>query len=76
MEYVEEYLIQANKTRLIVGKIIELILPSEGIQADGYLDLSDYHTVSISGLDAYFLPSPLGRRAYAKPDEGPKALGE
>ena len=74
MEYVEEYLIEANKTRLIVGKVIELILPEGSIEADGYLDLAAFETVSISGLDAYYLPKPLGRRAYARPDEAPKAL--
>ena len=74
LKYVEEYFIEANGTRLIIGEIIELILPEGSVQDDGFLDLAEYGTVTISGLDAYFSTQIIERRAFARPNEVPKVL--
>ena len=74
LKYVDEYFIEANGTRLIVGEIIELIVPEGSIEEDGFLNLAEYGTVTISGLDAYFSTQKMERRAFARPNELPKAL--
>ncbi|MEM6629683.1 MAG: flavin reductase [Bacteroidota bacterium] len=74
LKYVEEHFIEANGTRLIVGEIIELILPEGSVEEDGFLNLAEYGTVTISGLDAYFSTEKIERRAFARPNEVPKTL--
>lgn len=67
LEYVEEYLIKANNTILMIGKIIELILPDNSLSEDGYLDLTQLGTVCVEGLDHYHTTQKLERLPYARP---------
>ncbi|MBC7588695.1 MAG: flavin oxidoreductase, partial [Chitinophagaceae bacterium] len=41
---------------------------------DGFLSLDKASSCSSNGVDAYYLPTPLGRYAYAKPNVGVKNL--
>lgn len=66
LEYVEEYLIQANQTILIIGKVLELMLPDDCIDEQGNLDLNRAGTVAVSGLDTYHQTTPLRRLPYAR----------
>lgn len=66
LEYVEEYAIQANQTILIIGKVLELILPDDCLDDQGNLNLNQAETVAVSGLDTYHAPQFLDRLAYAR----------
>jgi flavin reductase (DIM6/NTAB) family NADH-FMN oxidoreductase RutF len=67
MEYLEEYDIRANGTKLIVGKIKEIRLPSTIQHPDGTLDLSKAGTVTISGLNTYHRTRKIAVFDYARP---------
>lgn len=66
LEYVEEYAIKANNTLLIIGKVIELIVPDDCVDAQGNLDLAHAGTVALSGLDTYYKVEMLERLGYAR----------
>jgi flavin reductase (DIM6/NTAB) family NADH-FMN oxidoreductase RutF len=66
LEYVEEYVIQANQTILIVGKVLELFLPDACLDEQGNLDLNAAGTVALSGLDTYYAAEMLRRLPYAR----------
>lgn len=67
MEYLEEYLIRANNTRLIVGKILEMKMPDEVLLRDGSLDLNQAGTATISGLGSYHEPKKITDFDYSRP---------
>lgn len=67
LEYVEEHLIQANQTILVVGKVIELILPDHSIEDEGHLDLSGLGSLAVVGLDTYYKVEKLKKLGYARP---------
>jgi flavin reductase (DIM6/NTAB) family NADH-FMN oxidoreductase RutF len=66
MEYVEEYFIQANQTILLIGKVVELIVPDDSLDEAGNLDLNRAATVALSGLDTYHSAAQLLRLGYAR----------
>ncbi len=66
LHFEEEHLIKANDTRLIVGKVVEMLLPPVLIQEDGFLDLQKLSGVSVAGLDAYYTPVFTKRMPYAR----------
>jgi flavin reductase (DIM6/NTAB) family NADH-FMN oxidoreductase RutF len=66
LEYVEEYHIKANQTILLIGKVVELILPESCLDEQGNLDLNLAETVAVSGLDTYHAASQVQRLAYAR----------
>lgn len=66
LEYVEEYFIQANQTIFIIGRVVELILPDDCLDAEGNLDLNRAESVALSGLDTYHRAEMLKRLPYAR----------
>ena len=56
-----------NNTDFIIGRVIELSLPSQLIGEDGYVDICAANSVAISSLDSYHCVSPPDRLGYAKP---------
>ncbi len=66
MEYVEEYFIRANQTIMIIGKLVELILPDGCMDEQGNLDLYKAETVALSGLDTYHSTQMRNRLPYAR----------
>ncbi|WP_373552061.1 flavin reductase family protein [Haliscomenobacter sp.] len=66
LEYVEEYHIKANNTILIIGKVLELILPDNCLDEKGNLDLHGAGTVAVSGLDSYHRAELIERLPYAR----------
>lgn len=66
LEYVEEYFIKANGTVMIIGRVVELILPDGSIDEKGNLDLNLAQTVALSGLDTYHSTEILKRLPYAR----------
>ncbi len=67
LEYVEEHLIQANQTHLIVGKVIELLLPEGAAGEKGHLNLSELGSLAVVGLDEYYKTEKIARLPYARP---------
>ncbi len=68
MEYIEEYTIKVNGTKLIVGKVLELRIPDTIQLPDGSLDLTKAGTVAISGLNAYHTAQKIAQFEYARPE--------
>ncbi|MEN9323155.1 MAG: hypothetical protein RL699_935 [Bacteroidota bacterium] len=59
--------ITINSTTLIIGEIVQLFVPENAIQPDGFLDLEQANTLTCSGLDSYHKTVQLDRLSYAKP---------
>lgn len=74
LEYVEEHHIKANNTVFLVGELIEVILPDDIVNADGYIDLESAGTLTISSLDGYHGTKLINRLSYAKTDKELKVL--
>jgi len=74
LQFEEEHHIKANDTLLIVGKVIEIKLPEDVIEEDGFVDLGKLNTLAVTGLDAYYRTELVNRMAYARPEQEPKVL--
>lgn len=72
--YVNEYFLEENGCRFIIGAIEHLYLEEDYMHDDGFLNLEKAGTVTTTGLDGYALPAILDRFAYAEPDKEPKSL--
>lgn len=59
--------IELNGTVLIIGSIKQVEIDASFIGSDGYVALADADILISQGLDAYFVPKPIGRLPYAKP---------
>lgn len=66
LQYEEEHLIQTNDTILLVGKVLEVLLPEGALAETGHLDFAKLHGVAVSGLDTYFQTEFLQRLSYAR----------
>ena len=73
-EFINEYVIEENGCRLIIGEIQHLLFPSEIQEKDGLLNLSKAKSAGIIGLDGYLSTELIERFAYARPDQDIKAL--
>ena len=69
LEYLDEWVIEANQCRMVVGQIRWVEFPSEAWAEDGYLDLESLDVVALSSLDGYHKTQKLTRLSYAKPDQ-------
>jgi len=75
LSFVEALEIKANGTQMIIGAIEEVLIASQLIKQDGYLDLEKAGTVAVSCLDGYHQTQTLSRLSYAKPDREPEEIG-
>ena len=53
---------------MIIGKVIDVILPESCLLSDGAIDIEMAETIAISGLDCYHTTNKVARLSYAKPD--------
>jgi len=67
LRLVEQQTLQVNGTVLVIGEVVELLLPQAVIADDGHVHIEQLQSVCVSGLDHYHLGESLGRLAYAKP---------
>ena len=67
MKFVEELKINYNKSRLIVGKIVQLNVDENLLTEDGFINLNDAKIATISGCDGYSFPDKNFRKGYQKP---------
>ena len=66
LSFVEEYFIKANNTIMLIGKVEQLIFPTDCLDEKGNLDLNAVETVAVSGLDSYHSAKLLERLPYAR----------
>lgn len=66
LRYVEDYIIKANGTILVVGAVEHIYLPDACLSANGTLDLSNNETVALSGLDGYYRTEYIKSKGYAR----------
>ena len=66
LEFKEEHLLKINNTILIIGEVIEIILPEECVAKDGLIDLFKAGSITSTGLDSYFSTKKEKRFTYAK----------
>ena len=59
--------VKSNGTHLIIGRVEKVICPEEAIPADGFVNLEQAETVTVSGLDSYHKTDLIGRLPYVKP---------
>lgn len=62
---------EINGTTIVIGEIIHILTDDDLIAADGTVDHSKAKTMTLAGLDTYYLPQPVGQLAYAKPGVEP-----
>lgn len=67
LSYIEENVINFNKTILIVGRIEKLIVPDKAIQEDGCINHEQLETTSVSGLNSYYKSSLASKLKFARP---------
>ena len=67
MQFREKHDLAINGTHLLIGEIIEVHIPDEVLQSDGFVDLEAAGTITCSGLDSYHKTEKLSRLSYAKP---------
>lgn len=67
LDFLEEYLIKANNTLLVLGQIKHMYIKEDLLQQDGFIDLTKGQIASIVGLDGYTFPTKLVRKPYQRP---------
>lgn len=67
LELTEELPVKSNGTIIIIGRVIEIIMPASIVSTDGFINLTKEHIVSGIGLDGYCEPKLLQRFQYARP---------
>ncbi|MDX1586112.1 MAG: flavin reductase [Balneolaceae bacterium] len=66
LAYEEETKIKANGTIFLVGSVKELIVPSESVGDDGFINLEKAGSMAISGLDSYHRTERLSREEFVR----------
>ena len=67
--------IELNGTTVVIGEIIHILTEDNLIATDGTVEHSNAGTMTVAGLDTYYLPQFVGQLAYAKPGVAPHLLG-
>lgn len=67
LEFAEEHYLQINHTWLMIGRILEVILPENAISDTGHVDTAAYDGIGVSGLDTYYKLEKMGILPYARP---------
>jgi len=68
LTFVEEHLIQFNKTILIIGQVEKIILPDNGVMEDGSVDHDALETMAVSGLYNYYKSNSMDNLPFARPE--------
>ena len=62
---------EINGTTIVIGEIVHILTEDYLIATDGTIAHSAAKTLTVAGLDTYYLPYPVGQMAYAKPGVEP-----
>ena len=68
MQFREKHDLAINGTHMVIGEIMEVHIPDEALQSDGFVDLESAGSLTCSGLDAYHKTEKISRLSYAKVD--------
>jgi flavin reductase (DIM6/NTAB) family NADH-FMN oxidoreductase RutF len=60
--------IKSNQTILVVGEILEIVVPENTIETDGSINIEKAGSITVSGLDRYHSTKEIARLSYAKTD--------
>ncbi len=71
MKYLETIPIPINGTQLVIGQIEHLVLPNHALTSEGYVDISNYKSTGVVGLNTYYKLSKIGTFPFARPSELP-----
>jgi flavin reductase (DIM6/NTAB) family NADH-FMN oxidoreductase RutF len=74
LQFVEKVDISINGTSIIIGKIVEVIVPEKIIAKDGHVSIEDVNTITVNGLDTYHAVKRIARLTYAKPNSLPQEI--
>ena len=74
MQFREKHDLAINGTHMVIGEIMEVHIPDEALQSDGFVDLEAAGTLTCSGLDAYHKTEKISRLSYAKVDTWPREI--
>jgi len=74
LEVAEIIDMEINGTTIVIGEIIHILTDDSLIEKDGNVDHIKAGTMTVAGLDSYFLPQLIGRLSYAKPGLEPQEL--
>ncbi|MCX6294181.1 MAG: hypothetical protein NT127_07800, partial [Sphingobacteriales bacterium] len=74
LEFIEKHDLEINGTILVIGKVVEVILPESCLLSDGAIDIEMAETIAISGLDCYHTTNKIARLSYAKTDKMPDEI--
>jgi flavin reductase (DIM6/NTAB) family NADH-FMN oxidoreductase RutF len=74
LSFAEKHYLTINGTILVIGKVKEIIFPTDCLLENGALDIERAETLAISGLDSYHATQLVARLSYAKPDSWPKDI--
>lgn len=69
MEFMESHELKINNTILVIGKVIEVIVPESSLMKDGSINIEEAETITIAGLDSYHTTKRLAKLSYAKTDK-------
>jgi len=70
----EQHTITLNNTVMVIGEIIEVILPQQSLRDDGSVAINTLETIAVAGLDDYHLGQPVKRLSYAKVGQKPSVI--
>ncbi|MFH5833022.1 flavin reductase family protein [Halalkalibaculum sp. DA384] len=76
LKLVEEHLVEANKTRLLIGSVEEVWFPESSLDQDHNLNIEEAGTIALSGVDGYHTTSRLQRLDYVRLEPGQKRPGK
>jgi len=68
MKFREKHDLTINGTHLVIGEIMEVHIPEDILQEDGFVDIEKAGTLTCSGLDSYHKTQKISRLSYAKTD--------
>jgi flavin reductase (DIM6/NTAB) family NADH-FMN oxidoreductase RutF len=74
LELAEKHELKINGTLLVIGKVIEVIVPEDCLLPHGAIDIEKAETIAISGLDCYHSTHQLSRLTYAKTEKLPEEI--
>ena len=70
----EKHYLKINGTILVIGRVVEVIIPENYLLPNGAIAIEKAETVTISGLDTYHSSKKLAQLTYAKPDKLPQEI--
>lgn len=76
LELVEEVPISANKTIMVVGRILHLEFPTACMSETGHLNLEKLEAAGISGCDSYYKLAKIAQFQYAHLKDVPDTFDE